>query len=99
MQPFAGVGVDAIGLDDQLVVGSEVGKADARRLVVVGDVECGAIEDRGMDSGRDDVDEAACSGRSRERDGGLRRERLLAGCVVAVGEIEFDQIVLDGQDC
>ena len=68
MQSLAGVGVDAIGLDDQLVVGSEVGQADARRLVVAGDVERGAVEDRGMDSGRDDVDEAACSGRGGERD-------------------------------
>ena len=65
----------------------------------LGGDERGAVEDRGMDSGRDDVDEAACSGRGGERDGGLRGERLLAGCVFAVGEIEFDQVVLDGQDC
>ena len=96
VQALAGVGVAAVGVDDQHVVLGQTGQRDAGRLVVARHVDVATVEGRAADAVGGDVDVGVGAGQRVELDGRRRPERVLAGLAVAVGQVEVDAVVVDG---
>ena len=98
VQALAGVGVSAVGLDDEDVVLGQPGQWDAGGLVVAGDVDRCAVEGRAAHRIGGDVDEGVRTGGGVERHGRRRSEGPVAGAARAVGQIEHDAVVVDGDE-
>ena len=98
VQTFAGVGVEADGLDDEGVALLQAGQRDADGLVVAGDVEVDPVEGGALNAFGGDVDVGVGSGQRLEFDGCEGPERLFAGRAGAVGEVEVDEVAVDGDE-
>jgi hypothetical protein len=94
VQAFAGVGVAAIGLDDDDVVFGQADQRDTRGLVVAGDVDRLTVERRAADGSSRHVDDGVRAGEGVEGDGRRRPEGVLAGRACPVGQIEHDPVVV-----
>ena len=96
MQALAGVGVAAVGVDDEDVVCRQPAQRDAGRLVVSGDVEVVTVEDGAAHRVGGEVDDRVGAGERVEHHRGGGAEGAFAWAAVAVGEIEVDLVVVDG---
>ena len=67
-------------------------------LVVSRTRRCRAVEGGAADAVGGEVDEGVGAGQRVELDGGHRTEGVLAGLAVAVGEVEVDAVVVDGDE-
>ncbi len=74
----------------------QAGQRNAGGLVVARHVDVAAIEDRAAHAVGGDVDVGVGAGKRFELDGRHRSERVLAGLACAVRQIEFDAVVVDG---
>ena len=96
VQALAGVRVAAVGVDHDDVVFGQAAQRDTGRLVVAGHVEFAAVEGRAAHGAGGDVDDGVGAGEGVERHGRDGAERALARFAVAVGEIQVDPVVVDG---
>ena len=96
VQALAGVGVAAVGVDDDHIVVGESPQRDAGRFVVSGDIEFVAVEGGAADGFGGDVDDRVGAGQGIEHHGGDGAESSLAGSTVAVGDVEVDLVAVDG---
>jgi hypothetical protein len=100
VQPFAGVHVAAVRLDDDLVVGGQGRQHDPVRLVVVGDVERGSVQGRSVHSGSHQVDPAGRAwGAAGEADCSGTAERAFARFAATVGEVKVHGVGVDIEQC
>ena len=97
VQTLAGVGVAAVGVDHDDVVLGQAGQRDTGRLVVAGHVEFAAVEGRAAHGVGGDVDDGVGAGERVEPHGGDGPEGAFAGPAVAVGEVQVDPVVVDGE--
>ena len=95
VQTLAGVRVPANGVDDEHVALLQAGQGDAAGLVVAGDVEVDAVEGGALNGLGGEVDVGVGTG-ERLNCTVAGPERLLAGHACAVGEVEFDEVAVDG---
>ena len=98
VQSLAGVGVAAVGVDHDDVVLGQPGQRDAGRLVVTRHVDVAAVEGRAAHGVGGDVDDGVGAGERVELHRRGRPEGALAGVAVAVGQIQHDPVVVDGDE-
>ena len=98
VQTLAGVGVAAVGVDDENVVVGQALQRDAGRFVVPGHVDVAPVESGAADRVGGDVDVGVGTGECFELDRGCRAEGVFAGVALAVGEVEGDAVVVDGDE-
>ena len=96
VQALAGVQVEADGVDDQLVVFGQSAQRDAGGLVVAANVDVGPLRValRIVSAAKSTKVSAPAS--ASNSSGRQRPEGALAGLAVAVGEVELDAVVVDG---
>lgn len=89
MQAFAGVGVPAVGIDDDDIAMRQPAQGDSGGFVVTRDIQLLAVEAGAADALGGDVDHRIGAGQRVEHHGGGRAERALAG------HIEVDLVTVD----
>ena len=98
VQALAGVGVLAVGFDDELVVRGQSGQPQPLLLAVVGDVQLDAVEPGAVHLRGDQVDPRLGPRlRAAEPDRGGGAEGPHFRPAPAVGEVQFDHVGLDVQ--
>jgi hypothetical protein len=99
VQALPGVGVPAVGGDDERVLLSEAGQRQAALLGVRADVEFFAVERGRQNPLRDQIDERGGARLARtELERRRRPERLGARVPGAVGHVEVQVVALQGQE-
>ena len=98
VQTFAGVGVPAVGVDHHDVALRQPGEGNAGGLVVTRHVDRHAVQRGAADGLRGDVDDRVRTGKRIEGHRRRRSERALAWAAGAVGQIEDDPVVVDGDE-
>ncbi|CKT50950.1 Uncharacterised protein [Mycobacterium tuberculosis] len=96
MQALAGIGVVAVGVDDDDVALGQSAQRDPGRLVISRDVQVLVVEAGAAHGVGGDVDDRVGAGECVEHHGGGRPEGAFAGSAVTVGHIENDLVAVHG---
>ena len=98
VQALSGVGVGAVGVDDEDVVLSQSGQRDAGGFVVARHVDVAPVECRAANVVGGEVDVGVRAGQRVELHRRHRTEGALSWLAAAIGEVEVDAVAVDGNE-